>query len=214
MGRVFAGSGHCPNCGAAQGLAAQGDPELWPVRRCPRCVVPVELSPHWVADTLLDECQTCGGVWLEAEAFEKLLKDRDDQAKLEKLAVQNLTIDGSAPLSLPAQSVRRQIREYIPCPDCKQLMNRKNFADISGVIIDVCRPHGIWFDSGELGRIVKFVMDGGLLQARRREMEKAEVEASLARVGIIGIPMQVPDEDKPRTDLLTMFLRLLTEVFR
>jgi Zn-finger nucleic acid-binding protein len=216
MGRVFAGSSHCPSCGAAQGLAAQGDPELWPVRNCPRCAVPVELAPHWVADTVLDECASCGGTWLEAEAFDRLLKDRDDQAKLEKLAVQHLVIDPSKPLSSSslAPSTRRPIREYIPCPDCKQLMNRKNFADISGVIIDVCKLHGVWFDAGELGRIVKFVMDGGLLEARRRELEHADVEAQLARVGITGIPMTPADQEETGSDLLGGILNVLREIFR
>jgi Zn-finger nucleic acid-binding protein len=27
---------------------------------------------------------------------------------------------------------------------------------ISGVLVDICKPHGIWFDSGELGRIIRF----------------------------------------------------------
>jgi len=169
-----------------------------------------------VADTLLDECPTCGGIWLEAEAFEKVLKDKDDQAKLEQLAVQHLTIDPYGQASMPP-STRRPIREYIPCPDCKQLMNRKNFADISGVIIDVCRPHGIWFDVGELGRIVKFVMKGGLLEARRREVEKADLDTKLAKLGVVGIPMEglrEIREEEARPDLLKGILNVLTEIFR
>jgi Zn-finger nucleic acid-binding protein len=215
MGRIFVGSSYCPFCGTEQGLTALGNPELWPVRSCPRCVVPIELAPHWVADTVLDECPSCGGVWLEAEAFEKLLKDRDDQAKLEKLAVQQLTIDPAVQLSSSlAPSTRRAIREYIPCPDCKQLMNRKNFADISGVIIDVCRPHGIWFDSGELNRIIQFVKDGGLLEARRRETEKAQIDAKLARSAFAGISMSMPDRDEQGPDLLRGIVNVLKEILR
>ena len=53
-------------------------------------------------------------------------------------------------------------------------MNRKNFANTSGVIIDTCRAHGVWFDRDELGRIVQFVMRGGLETARRQELERLE----------------------------------------
>ena len=41
----------------------------------------------------------------------------------------------------------------MPCPECGQLMNRKNFANTSGVIVDVCRAHGIWFDDREVERV-------------------------------------------------------------
>jgi Zn-finger nucleic acid-binding protein len=214
LGRIFVGSSFCPSCGAEQGLVALGDPELWPVRGCPRCGSSVELAPHWVADTVLDECPGCGGNWLQTEAFEKLLKDRDDQAKLEKLAVQHLVLDPVAPPSSSAPSARRPTREYIPCPDCGQLMNRKNFAEISGVIIDVCKSHGVWFDSGELGRILKFVMGGGLLEARRREIEKADVEAKLARLDMGGMPMMASGDFEPHADLLSGLLNVLKQIFR
>ena len=50
-------------------------------------------------------------------------------------------------------------------------MTRTNFARYSGVIIDVCHLHGIWFDANELQRIVKFIQEGGLDLARTREQE-------------------------------------------
>jgi Zn-finger nucleic acid-binding protein len=50
-------------------------------------------------------------------------------------------------------------------------MNRKNFGQTSGVIVDVCQKHGIWFDPGELPRVLAFVETGGLERARRRDEE-------------------------------------------
>jgi hypothetical protein len=32
-------------------------------------------------------------------------------------------------------------------------MNRVNFAEYSGVVVDVCREHGTWFDADERQRI-------------------------------------------------------------
>jgi hypothetical protein len=51
-------------------------------------------------------------------------------------------------------------------------MNRKNFAQSSGVVLDVCGKHGIWLDRGELERILGFVSGGGLARSRARESER------------------------------------------
>jgi Zn-finger nucleic acid-binding protein len=64
---------------------------------------------------------------------------------------------------------------YLPCPVCRTLMNRVNFAHCSNVIVDVCRQHGTWFDRDELRRIVEFIQAGGLEKARIKEI--AELEA-------------------------------------
>jgi Zn-finger nucleic acid-binding protein len=151
-------------------LPARHDLDRQSGRPCPRCrESPRELVAHLLGDTLLDECGACGGVWLDAAAFDRLVKSRDAQAVLAGAGGPHLTLEAysnAAPDSLTPR--------YLPCPDCGQLMNRKNFASTSGVIIDVCKPHGIWFDRDELGRIVQFVMKGGLETSRRRELERLE----------------------------------------
>jgi hypothetical protein len=48
-------------------------------------------------------------------------------------------------------------------------MNRKLFASGSGVVVDVCRSHGTFFDAGELPAIIDFVMAGGLAKAAARK---------------------------------------------
>lgn len=53
-------------------------------------------------------------------------------------------------------------------------MNRVNFANCSGVIVDVCGQHGTWFDKDELRRIVEFIRRGGLDESRQREREELE----------------------------------------
>lgn len=49
---------------------------------------------------------------------------------------------------------------YLRCPDCNAAMARKNFARTSGVLIDQCYEHGIWFDGGELKEIAKQLQQG------------------------------------------------------
>jgi hypothetical protein len=50
-------------------------------------------------------------------------------------------------------------------------MNRVNYARRSGVVLDVCKAHGLWFDRDELRRVLAFIAGGGLDRAREREME-------------------------------------------
>jgi len=70
---------------------------------------------------------------------------------------------------------------YAPCPQCGQLMNRVNFARCSGVIVDVCKAHGIWFDRDELSGIVEFIRGGGLDVARQKERRAIEFERQQLR---------------------------------
>jgi Zn-finger nucleic acid-binding protein len=52
-------------------------------------------------------------------------------------------------------------------------MNRSNFARVSGVVIDVCRPHGAWLDRGELASIRRFLRAGGVRRYdRSRGLER------------------------------------------
>ena len=55
-------------------------------------------------------------------------------------------------------------------------MNRANFARCSGVIIDLCKQHGVWFDRNELSRIVEFIRAGGLEMSRAKEKAALEDE--------------------------------------
>jgi Zn-finger nucleic acid-binding protein len=66
---------------------------------------------------------------------------------------------------------------YVPCPLCHATMNRANFGKVSGVIVDVCKEHGTWFDGGELTRVVAFAANGGLVKTRAREKQEEEQKA-------------------------------------
>jgi Zn-finger nucleic acid-binding protein len=53
-------------------------------------------------------------------------------------------------------------------------MNRMNYAHCSGVIIDICRPHGIWFDRDQLRQIIEFIRAGGM--QRELEVQRQEIQ--------------------------------------
>lgn len=109
------------------------------------------------------ECEKCMGLWVDPPTFERICADREQQsAVLGQASVQQPDLDAKI--------------TYVPCPECAQLMNRVNFARCSGVIVDLCKRHGIWFDRDELSRIVEFIRSGGLERSRIKEKNELEEE--------------------------------------
>ena len=115
------------------------------------------------------ECERCSGLWLEVAAFEALCADREHQSAVLGVAS---TLPGH-PVDPSADEIKVV---YVPCPQCGQLMSRINFARCSGVIVDVCRGHGTWFDRDELRQIVEFIRAGGLELSRQKEKRVIEFE--------------------------------------
>lgn len=161
---IFKGSNFCPLCGS-RAIEANPDADA-PAGNCPRCRS--ALSALEVADVKLHECQRCGGVWCDVDTFESICAEKEGQAAVIKRLG---TVDG--------EKRRVEIR-YVPCPQCGVLMNRSNFARISGIVIDTCRPHGVWFDAQELPGIVRFIQKGGLDLAR--EKEKLQISEDRSRL--------------------------------
>ena len=118
-----------------------------------------------IGATRLHECAKCFGIWLDTATFEQICRNSEQQAAV--LGSAQTLPGGSAPLA----PVR-----YVRCPECGELMRRMNFARCSGVVVDVCRKHGTWFDRDELHRIVLFIRTGGLELARERQMAELERE--------------------------------------
>jgi Zn-finger nucleic acid-binding protein len=159
FGVMFFGSKHCPRCGAAADRHEGVNKSAW---KCPRCQV--EMQSVVIGQESVLECGTCFGLWLDVPSFEKICADREQQA----------AVLGTASHAPAANAGTGSRVNYIPCPECSQLMNRINFAQCSGVILDLCKQHGIWFDRDELSRIVEFIHSGGLEASRSKE--KAELE--------------------------------------
>jgi Zn-finger nucleic acid-binding protein len=106
------------------------------------------------------ECPRCGGLFVRREALAEILA----------------AAEISGPMQVPPKpSVLAEV-QYLPCPMCHSSMNRLNFGKLSGVIVDVCKKHGTWFDAGELTRVVAFVAAGGLVRSRAREEDRKKEE--------------------------------------
>ena len=159
---MFKGSRFCPKCGAEAVRTVVADETP---RSCPRCRE--ALAALQLGAVRASECAECGGLWLAPAVLQALCDDREQH--------------NAIVAALAAHAARRttpaDVVTYIPCPVCPRLMNRTNFAHVSGVIVDVCRDHGVWLDRGELERIIQFVEAGGMAKEREHEMERMSDEA-------------------------------------
>lgn len=160
FGMMFLGALHCQRCGAK---AQRAETATDAVRRCPRCRA--EMASVALGVTTLRECARCGGLWVDAASFEQICAVREQQAAV---------LGAASPVPARAggsHTAAGNVR-YVPCPECAQLMNRVNFARCSGVVVDVCKGHGTWFDRDELQQIIEFIRAGGLELSRAKEKEQ------------------------------------------
>ena len=175
LGLMFLGNKFCGHCGASASeveIVADAD-----AGECPRCKR--KLESLMIDSTHVRECTKCGGFWTNVPTFESICADKERQSAV-------LGFISSRPVETRDQPPV----SYVPCPDCKQLMNRSNFARSSGVIIDLCKQHGVWFDSGELPRIIEFIDQGGLARAREKELialkdERARIREEQRKLGLL-----------------------------
>ena len=162
---MFLGSRHCPRCGAVAARVEDNEGEL-AKRSCPRCRV--DLKRVRVGEVALRECDRCGGLWVDVSSFEKICAEREQQSAV---------LGAASPVPKGLQSFDSGNRvSYVPCPECSELMNRVNFARCSGIVVDVCKGHGTWFDRDEMHQIVEFIHGGGLEASRTKEKQQLSDE--------------------------------------
>lgn len=150
----------CSSCGTRidpQPLAATPSPSA-----CPACSPPRLLHsrpfPEPPANVL--ECDGCGGLWLSRELWSTLeLRARREAAPA----------TGARAAAVPAGAV-----VYRDCPVCGAKMHRRNYGGRSGVLVDQCGRHGLWFDADELARALDWIRRGGheTAEGLRREAER------------------------------------------
>ena len=161
----LASAKHCNTCGRAIGDDARTQQQASELA-CPRCQR--MLVNRRYADLDVDECDGCGGLFIEPAMLDRIVQSRDATTGLH--------------LALPRRAYERETTvTYIRCPVCDKMMNRQAFGRISGIIVDVCRTHGVWFDAGELSEVLSFVTRGGLERARQKEAEEMRDAARNAR---------------------------------
>ena len=150
------GRKHCSHCASLLSLEGFEGPYG---SKCPRCLGP-DLVAVMVGDHRVGECMRCTGLFVEHAVLEHITRRTEEHAGLRL-----------RPLSPPPSAPEKTA--YLSCPKCRTHMARRGFADHSGVVIDYCAEHGVWFDRDELARVLEFVDAGGLLRNAERDRRAA-----------------------------------------
>jgi Zn-finger nucleic acid-binding protein len=199
MARVSGGARFCSHCGSPI-LVDQAAAAATPLH-CPACGAGSLLASRRLAGepVAVAECERCGGLWVDNGTFDVLVA-RARHAQLGSLALalaarrwpeagQGNIAGGTAAGGKAAGGTAAEQggggaggHLYRPCAVCGALMNRQNYGRKSGVILDICRAHGIWFDLDELPRVLGWIQDGGEQRTQELDAEEARAAARARRL--------------------------------
>ncbi len=147
LSRLSTEAKFCTSCGVPiepQALTAL------PKGACPRCKA--DLRTRDLGEAGVIECSSCGGLWIPPEVFEGLIRKAQYAS-----ATATLSLAGSRG---KVELERHEFR-YLPCPVCDDMMVPRNFDTRSGILVDVCREHGVWLDRGELEAAIRWSRQRG-----------------------------------------------------
>jgi Zn-finger nucleic acid-binding protein len=95
----------------------------------------------------VEQCARCLGCFVRTEDFSQLVAREEAGERVELLFAMP---EGR---ELPRQTLLAPVR----CPHCPREMDRARFAQRAELVVDVCPPHGMWLDAGELPGVLTFV---------------------------------------------------------
>jgi Zn-finger nucleic acid-binding protein len=189
-GNEIVGGGACPICAAGKAPRKRARLKLCPkcgnevedIHQCPICLsgragkrkraaepegavcaqCEHELEEQdWDGVTVL-MCAECGGCFFLDNGLERTLDKLREATEPRDISEIMADLKGRR-FGTVAKAVR-----YRPCPVCREFMVRRNYGGVSGIMIDVCGPHGIWVTQHAFGELSEFVSLGGDAIAKHR----------------------------------------------
>ena len=130
---------------------------------CPRCAC--ELNGGGTDGERT--CESCGGTFLSVRTLRALIEAAQASPTTGAYERPQLHLDAAV--------------RYLSCPVCASPMVMQNFGNSSGVIVDVCAAHGLWFDAGELTQVMSFAASGALADANAASAERQRARRELDR---------------------------------
>ena len=177
LARVSHRANYCHHCATAlvPEQLAPGETDV----ACPVCGAERCLTDRRIGDVAVLECDRCAGLWLGSEPFKQLVqRASSDALQIDRL----LASKGSPPGKSGGPDAQAGQRwRYRNCVVCGKKMHRRNYGRRSGVIIDICRDHGIWFDADELPRILAWIRSGKQAEVEKQRAEQAAREERIQR---------------------------------
>lgn len=111
--------------------------------RCPACKTPLVVVERESIE--VDWCAACHGVWFDAGELEVLAEK----------AGKRLAPDAIGKSAKASGEGQRR------CPRCRRKMEKVTAGGQDLPLLDRCLEHGLWFDAGELGTLIRGLSDQG-----------------------------------------------------
>lgn len=134
-------------------------------RICPQCDKPLDTIKLDLGEPFyIERCKSCFGLFFDPGEIDTLLESSVSNVfDINLKMIKNINKD---------RYQKHKKVKYVKCPICRILMNRVNYAHRSGVILDQCKKHGIWVDSGEITHLMEWKKAGGELLHQKNQSEQ------------------------------------------
>lgn len=179
-------------------------------RNCPHCKTPLQtIELHLDSKVEIDRCNDCFGLFFDSGKIELLLEHAVSD-------VYDINIKQLDNINSERYQADKQIK-YIKCPACQNFMLRRVFGYRSGVIIDQCKNHGIWLDSGEITHLLEWKKAGGQLLAAQKEIAGSSKPTKSKSTGLArdNRTSSLSDFEGPTTlDVLETLANVLGNLFK
>jgi Zn-finger nucleic acid-binding protein len=173
-------------------------------RQCPDCAIQLQTVRVDTGAGLfaIERCERCFGLFFDVGEVQAFLEASVSPAF-------SVNLREIATINEERTSVSRAVR-YIKCPECGVLMNRVNYATMSGVVVDQCKEHGMWLDNGELVHLMEWKKAGGQLLAEKEKVAQQERRREYHRP-VPSYPETGYPEPSPAGDVLSAACTVLLE---
>jgi Zn-finger nucleic acid-binding protein len=169
---LLANTNQCTYCGTRNDVDLQSRHtfnviETLSDRLCPHCDKPLQtINLNFSATYLIERCTDCFGLFFEPGEIETLF----ESAVTPVVDINLQLLDN---INKDRYQAKNEVK-YIKCPVCRMFMSRRVFGHRSGVIIDRCKNHGVWLDSGEITHLLEWKKAGGQLLQQRQSAADAK----------------------------------------
>jgi len=138
-------------------------------RTCPHCDIPLHtINLNIDGGFYIERCDQCFGLFFDPGEIESLMEHSVSP-------VFNINDQQITNISNERYQKHKKVK-YVKCPVCRTFMKRTIYGHRSGVVIDQCKEHGIWLDSGEITQLLEWKKAGGQILhekvAQRKEHQK------------------------------------------
>jgi Zn-finger nucleic acid-binding protein len=156
-------------------------------RTCPECEIPLQTISLLADENLyIERCEQCLGLFFDRGEIEYVLQNSVSQ--VHEINLEHIDNINKDRYRKPADF------QYLKCPECGVFMNRVNFGQRSGVVVDQCMMHGIWLENGELTHLQEWKKAGGQLLHHQTAQEKAASNKQPLKH-----PLPIPDSSYHKT---------------